>query len=99
MPAAAAMTTMAPPTEPSQLFPGLTRGKSLWRPKSEPKQYAPVSFSHRNTKTLSGIRYVYATPSDVALNASTLRSENGRAVYIWLIIVYAQLFIGSAFLA
>ena len=52
--AAAATTNSPPPIEPSQLLPGLMRGKSLCLPSNDPQQYAPLSFTHRNTNTERG---------------------------------------------
>ena len=87
-------TKMHPPIEPSQLFPGETRGNSLCLPISEPTQYAPVSFNQRNTKMLNGSTQSYVMPCAVLLNANRLMVEKGRATYICESIVYAQLLMG-----
>ena len=38
-----AMRPASPPSTPSQVLPGLTRGASLWRPKRRPPKNAPMS--------------------------------------------------------
>src|SRR5882724_5188905 len=56
---ATSATAAKPPTAPSQLLPGLTRGANLCRPRLRPAKYAPISAANTKSSihsTISGPR-------------------------------------------
>src|SRR6202522_373010 len=58
-PPATTATMARPPTAPSQVLPGLTRGANFRRPKARPAKYAPMSAAHTmrtSHRTMSGPR-------------------------------------------
>lgn len=80
------MATIPPPMEPSHDFLGDMRSNRRCLPKSDPKQYAPVSFSHKKTKMDRGYIGLYDTllASGSFWKASTFSMAKGSAMYIWL---------------
>ena len=54
----------------------------MWRPKSEPVQYAPVSFIQRKRNTLRGMIVLKTTCPAESWKARIFIVENGRAIYI-----------------
>jgi hypothetical protein len=82
--AASSAAATKPPSTPSQVLPGLTRGASLLRPKLRPAKYAPTSAATTSRKRNSSSWGPYACRRASASHAGTNTRRPAPAAVVLL---------------